>query len=165
MCIKGLLYLQQPCDLFWAYMTFFNFKSVLYVSFSFVTTFKPIYQFTLHFESNWNLLIFLGLWQHDILNQIRLQWLFWGVTMWQFQRFWWLIHISSWSCVEMIGSNKLLKDFITKCEIEKKKKIALKMKNQKQGKNNIYTKTSTSNGQFFAFEHHDSYLESTFCTL
>jgi hypothetical protein len=65
----------------------------------------------------------------------------------------------------MIGSNKLLKDFITKCEIEKKKKMALKMKNQKQGKNNIYTKTSTSNGQFFAFEHHDSYLESTFCTL
>jgi len=110
-----------------------------YVSFLFVTTFKPIYQFTLHFKSNWNLLNSLGSWQHDILNQIRLQWAFWGVTMWQFQMFWWLIHICSWSCVEMVGSNKLLKEFIRKCEIEKKE-VALKMKNQKQGKNNIYTK-------------------------
>jgi hypothetical protein len=39
------------------------------------------------------------------------------------------------------------------------------MKNQKQDKNNIYTKTSPLNGQISAFEHHDSYLESTFCSL
>lgn len=84
--------------------------------------------------------------------------------MWQFQMFWWLIHICSWSCVKMVGSNKLLKEFTGKCEIEKKE-VALKMKNQKQGKNNIYTKMSTLNGQFFEFEHHDSYLESTFCSL
>jgi hypothetical protein len=45
----------------------------------------------------------------------------------------------------MVGSNKLLKEFIRKCEIEKKE-VALKMKNQKQGKNNIYTKMSTLNG-------------------
>lgn len=40
----------------------------------------------------------------------------------------------------------------------KKRESALNMKNQKQGKNNIYTKMSTWNGQIFAFEHHDSYL-------
>jgi hypothetical protein len=41
----------------------------------------------------------------------------------------------------MVGSNKLLKEFTRKCEIEKKE-VALKMKNQKQGKNNIYTKNA-----------------------
>ncbi len=58
-----------------------------------------------------------------------------------------------------------VKGFYKKMWNWKKKKVALKMKNQKQDKNNIYTKTSPLNGQISAFEHHDSYLESTFCSL